>query len=440
MKRIQTKLLKSSLFKGTAGFFALKTTYTGLTFVTSVVLARLLGAHGLGVYSYIFSWTGLLVIPAILGLDELLVREIAIAKNEGNYGLLKGLLQWTNGVVILVALTVAISAGLVFNLISPEAGDSAIFYLALAVLPFNALGSLRTGAMKGLKRVVLGTIPEALISPLLFLGLIGLGYWVQGDRLSVSLIVWIKVFTTATIFILGTLWLKKLAPKELASAKAVYRAKSWLSSSLPLMMLGSMQVMIARSDILMLGAMQGASAVSIYVVVRYGTEFIIFVQTAANNVLSPHIASLVAEGKKAELQRIVSKGSALIFAASLAIGLVLIVFSNQILGLFGSEFTAGRTALLILGVGQLVNTSVGPVGKLLAMGGYEKYTATSVTCSGILNVVLNAWLIPQWGVNGAAIATSTSIILLNLVELFLVRTKLGIDSAAWSFLGQKISE
>ena len=437
IKQIQTRLLKSSLFKGTAGFFALKMTYTGLTFVTSVVLARLLGAYGLGIYSYVFSWVGLLVTPAILGLNELLVREVAIAKSEENYGLLKGLLQWTNAVVICVAFGMAILAGIVFRLIGSDASEPMIFYLALVVLPFNALGSLRTGAMKGLKKAVLGTIPEALINPLLFLGLIALGYWLRGDRLDVSLIVWIKIFTSATIFIIGTIWLTKLAPKEIVSVKAIYRPRSWLSSSLPLMILGFMQVMIARSDILMLGSMKGASAVSIYVVVRYGTEFIIFVQTAANNVLSPHIASLVAEGRKPALQRIVTKGSAMIFAASLLIGLFLVAFSDQILGLFGPEFVAGKTALIILAIGQLVNTSVGPVGKLLAMGGYEKHTATSVTCSGILNIVLNALMIPHWGVNGAAIATATSIIILNLVELFLVRTKLGIDSAAWSILRQK---
>ena len=440
IKQIQKQLLKSSLFKGAAGSFALKIAATGFTFITSVVLARLLGSEALGAYFYIFSWIGLLSIPAVLGLDNLLVREIAIAKTQSNYGLLKGLLQWTNGVVMLTALALMGFAGLVFYFINPTSSYLLAFYLALVVVPLNALGGLRGGAMKGLKHVVLGTIPEALVSPLLFLILIATSYWVLGSQLSVSLVVGIKVITSLVTFILGTIWLVKLLPRDVNYADAVYRSKSWLGSSLPLMLLGSMQLVKSKTDILMLGAIQGTAAVSIYVVVRYSAEFIIFVQSAVNNVLSPNIASLVAEGRKSDLQRIVSKSSILVFAASCVICLGLIVFSEPILGLFGSDFTSGKTALIILCVGELINTSVGPVGKLLTMSGHENYTATSVTYSAILNVVLNAILIPIWGVNGAAIATAISIVFVNFTLLFFVRKKLGINSAAWSFLINRLSK
>ena len=437
MKQLRTKLLKSRLFKGAIGSLGLKIAATGFAFITSVVLARLLGSEGLGAYSYILSWIGLLSIPAVLGLDYLLVKEIAIANNRQNWGLLRGLLQWTNGIVILVSSAIAIAAGVAFYLLDTEASLHLPFYLALGTLPLNALGSIRMGAMKGLKRVVIGTIPEALISPLLFLVLIAASYWVWGSQVDVSLVMGFKVLVSLVTFAVGTLWLTRLVPAEVVKATPVRKDRIWLRSSFPFMLFGSMQLINAKCDVLMLGAIQGAAAVGIYSVVRYGTSFIVFVQGAVNSVLSPDIAALVDEGRTADLQKIISKSSAVVFAASLAIGLILIVFSTPILSLFGKEFVGGRDALIILSIGQLVNAAVGPVGKLLIVGGYENHTAISVAASGAINILLNALLIPQWGVNGAAIATATSIALVNLVNLYLVRQRLGIDSAAWSILNPR---
>ncbi|MDJ0571261.1 MAG: polysaccharide biosynthesis C-terminal domain-containing protein, partial [Pleurocapsa sp. MO_192.B19] len=54
----------------------------------------------------------------------------------------------------------------------------------------------------------------------------------------------------------------------------------------------------------------------------------------------------------------------------------------------------------------MVNVSTGSVGLLLNMTGNESYTLISRVSSTVLNVVLNALLIPRWGLEGAAIATA----------------------------------
>ena len=101
------------------------------------------------------------------------------------------------------------------------------------------------------------------------------------------------------------------------------------------------------------------------------------------------------------------------------------------MGLFGQEFVSGSPALIILSGAQLVNAAAGSVGLTLMMTGHERSTAYGLFVSAVVNVVLNAVLIPQFGVVGAAVATATSTILWNVLLIIEVYRKLGIDSTAF---------
>jgi O-antigen/teichoic acid export membrane protein len=59
------------------------------------------------------------------------------------------------------------------------------------------------------------------------------------------------------------------------------------------------------------------------------------------------------------------------------------------------------------------------------MTGHERYTTISVSASALLNVIGNALLIPLWGINGAAIATTISMIFFNLTKAHWAYKKLG---------------
>jgi len=71
---------------------------------------------------------------------------------------------------------------------------------------------------------------------------------------------------------------------------------------------------------------------------------------------------------------------------------------------------------------------------LLTMSGHEKYTAIGVGTGAIFNIILNTFFIPIWKIEGAAIATTSSIIIWNCISLIFVKNKLGIDSTAIGIL------
>jgi O-antigen/teichoic acid export membrane protein len=67
------------------------------------------------------------------------------------------------------------------------------------------------------------------------------------------------------------------------------------------------------------------------------------------------------------------------------------------------------------------------------MTGYQKYTFIGVAVSAILNIILNAALIPQWGAEGAAMATAISTVVWNILLVSFVQKKLNIKMNPLSF-------
>src|ERR1043166_6415893 len=97
--RSNAKTLETRVSRGALGSFALKGVLTGLSLFITLVLTRSLGALDFGVYAYALAWVNFLTIPALVGLDRMLVREVAAGQVQSEWGVVRGLLRWSNAVV-----------------------------------------------------------------------------------------------------------------------------------------------------------------------------------------------------------------------------------------------------------------------------------------------------------------------------------------------------
>ncbi|NES18727.1 MAG: oligosaccharide flippase family protein, partial [Symploca sp. SIO3E6] len=158
------KNLQSRLAKTVAGTSGLKLANIGLSFVVSVLLSRLLGAQGYGNYAYAMSWVFVLLIPATMGFKGLIVREIAINQSHQAWGLIRGILRWSNLIVLFTSFGIALLAAAVAWGLRGEASWETLltFWVALILLPIRAFTTLRLSAMRGLHHIVLGQLPEQL--------------------------------------------------------------------------------------------------------------------------------------------------------------------------------------------------------------------------------------------------------------------------------------
>lgn len=423
----QTNIL-TRLALGASGTLIVNTASTGLYFLISLFLARFLKASGFGAYTYAISLIRLLMVFSMIGLDTLLVREISAYKKLSKWSLMKGLIKWSNLMVFFVATVLAILTAFIFFIFSAHFEDKQIItlWISLVILPIIAIVYCKQSILIGYNVIVIGQIPASLLRPSFFLVFIFLGYLIFNANLSAIKTMMMYVLATGMTLIVTSKLLIKTMPDFLKDVKPQYERRMWLSSAWPLLLVGGMNIINSQTDILMLGTLMGSTEAGIYVSATKGAELTIFVHLAVNRALGPLVASLYAENSISKLQNLITKGTRITFFASLPIGIALILFGSWFLGFFGQEFIRGKEALSILCFSRLIDAGMGPVNILLIMTGFERFAALALSISAVLNILLNATLIPVFGINGAAWATATCIILYGFIQVSMVRTKLGI--------------
>jgi O-antigen/teichoic acid export membrane protein len=159
----------------------------------------------------------------------------------------------------------------------------------------------------------------------------------------------------------------------------------------------------------------------------------VFVMAPINASFTPHMAHLLHTGQLAEAAKAYGSASRWILMLSMPSFIVLIAFSEQLLGYFGKGFQTAAAVTVVLSFGQLVSAAAGPCGTVLNMSGRVGLNMIDNVAVLVLNVILNVILIPRHGVLGAAVAWSISLVLVNLVKVVQVYVVVGIRAVGSEF-------
>jgi O-antigen/teichoic acid export membrane protein len=190
-----------------------------------------------------------------------------------------------------------------------------------------------------------------------------------------------------------------------------------------------------QTDILLGGLFLDPGVLAHYAVARYVVSFVGFGISALNLIMAPVIAELYSLNQEQRLQQTLTFSSAVGFAISLVVCAVVIGFGPLILtNIFGKQFADAYAAMVILTVGQVVNSMTGSVGLLLTMTEHQS-TALAILCIGTATGAgLTALLVPQFGMIGAAIASVVSTSLWNCSMWVFSCKRLGYDPSVFSLV------
>ena len=426
--------LLAQVLRGATGSFGLKILSTVLVFFTTLALSRFLGPKGYGNYAFALAWISLLIYPAVLGINLLLTREVARYRSQSDWSSLRGILAWSTHMVLFTSSALALLAAALVWLLRRHMEDQTATTLCIAVgiLPFMALTLLREGAIRGLGAVVVAQLPQLFIRPALFLTLVVVSYF--AFELTAPITVGIRVLTSGIVFLVATVSLRKYLPESTQSGFSNYHHRRWLRSAFPLFTASAGMMVNEQISVIMVATIMGPEEAGIFDVARRSALFVPLVLIAFNMPLGPTVASLYALRQGHRLQQLVTKTVRLAMLCAFPLALALIICAPWYLLLFGREFTSANVPLVILTLGQLLNVGIGSVGLLLNMTGYERCTALGVVVTAILNGILNATLIPIWGLEGAAVAHVVSLTFFKALLSILVYNKLRIHSTVWGVI------
>ncbi len=429
LRRLNGQGLGAKLVRVSCGAFLLKITGAGTAFGVQLLLARILNASGYGSYVYVITCINFLTLPVILGFDTATLRFIPQYISHEKYNMVFGYIERSRHIVLLSALVVSSLATfyLQFEQQALPAEVYLLFIISFLLLPINGLIRLSGSVLQSIHGALVSQFVQVVFRPLLIALGVSTAYLYTRENLTEIAILANVVSGIASIIFLGIIVNKRLKNYKI-DKKNDYETKHWFFVALPLLFNTGFNVILSQADILMIGYFLNQESVGVYAAVTKTASLVTFVLTAVNSIAAPMISQLYSAEKRTELQRIATLAARLTFFASLPICAFLIIWSNEVLSLFGREFHHGSEALVCLSSAQLFSALAGSVGFLMILTGHQHQANLILVIGAMVNVGANYCLIPLFGINGAAYATGISIIMWNFLMYIYTRYKIGINS------------
>lgn len=214
------------------------------------------------------------------------------------------------------------------------------------------------------------------------------------------------------------------------------KENSWgfLRDSFPMMMSDAVLVLMGVMDTFVMGIYESDSNVGIYSVAIKIVTITRFSLQAVNSILAPKIAKNFAEGNVELYKKLILFSAKLNFIISGSFIILILIFNKTLLGFFGQEFVLGSKILILLCIGQIINSFSGPGGMVLQMIGKQVIYQNYVLGALVLNLMLTFILTPSYGGIGAATATVISLAFWNIGCAVYLEKKLKITSYYIPFL------
>lgn len=411
----------------TRGYTALAVRIGGraIGFLSGIVVARLLGANELGIIALAGTIVAICASLGRLGLENVLLRFASTAAEEGNWAqvgaiLVKGFSYSMIACSVLTAALLLLSPTIAQGVFNEPGLSTPLRILALSIIPSALIiltGELLKAVNKSTEANFIETSAITLATfPVLIFMLFVVGSIEAADLAVISLIGSFGVFFYAW-------WRWTRAAPEVKYGETTFDGSRVMATALPLLVVGASHLLVTTTDILMLGIWRSSDQVGIYSVAARTALATGLPLAAINTVVGSAFARIYAQGEMQELRDYACNGAFLVTIATVPVAALLCFFPSEILFLFGNSFVPGAPSLIVLTLGQVVAAITGSVGFLLVMSGHEKLLRNTVIGGAVLNVILNAILIPSMGILGAAIATAASTVFINIVAWIVVYWK-----------------
>jgi O-antigen/teichoic acid export membrane protein len=226
------------------------------------------------------------------------------------------------------------------------------------------------------------------------------------------------LITNSISAVLASIALKRLMGRPQISPR--YDVREIFSFSVPSWLSNLASTGLLWADIIILSIYASSADVAIYqVATRLTLLATVFIQPVTNS-FAPRIADFWRRKRYDLMKKTFKLITSWVVRLSLPSFVVLLIFPRQLLGLFGPEFLAGITVTRIMTVAWLLNAASGPCGYVLTMSGRPKVQMGNYSAALILNVVLNVVLISRFGIEGAATAWATTVLMLTVTRVLQV--------------------
>ncbi|MEA1890845.1 MAG: oligosaccharide flippase family protein [Pseudomonadota bacterium] len=428
MKSVSQRLLQGGLV-AVIGKSAIA---IGVVLVNALV-ARLLSPEETGLFMLALSMVTVAAVIADFGFGKTLLRTIPDAMANGDrvralshirHVFLAGTLTILATALVLVSpfgvwMATKLSHGPLLGELMPLVAMWLIVTVVISLLAetcrgFHHIASaiFYGGALTGLGNVLI--VSSAL----------GIA-WFTSTEMTLRQVIVLFICAGFILAVLATLkLLKRLNARDGTTDSSIKRL---FKMAWPFWISSMALILLTHAEIWILGYLRPPEEVAAFALVAKLALLVSFPLVIVNSVLPPLISELYAKQDIKKMEHMLRISAGLTTLCSSAIFLALLIPGDQLPRLlFGDYFAGNWNIMMVLAVGWLFHVWAGSGGFVLNMTDNQRSAMIINLIAGLLTLLAGLWLTSLYGGLGMAIASSSGLILVNIIMLLVIRYKLGI--------------
>lgn len=395
-------------------------------FLFNIVIARILGPPQAGIYYLALTIAYFVGALSVAGLDATVIRYLALYRVDEDWAAFRGTLRFAVRSVAVLGITLSLclmfAASWVANGVFHKPELTIPLRVVALYVPLYAVEAVLLAATQSFKQMKYKVYIEAMLNPTLRV-VLAVTIYLLGGR--VNAVLGGYVFSLLVCTVLAVFALRRCVPVDLTAYRPVARRRELVKYWFPMFGVSLLSFGLLYGDTLTLGHFRASAEVGVYsVCVRLVIVQAFFIGVVGQ-IFSPMVSELHHReelGQLSDFSKVIALWTVEFFTP---IALVFLLAPQEIMAVFGGGFRSGAPVLLILLAGQFANYITGPVGLIVSMAGWSRLQLANMFTSLAVQVGLAFLLIPGYGIIGAAIANSSGVITLNLLQLIEVRMRLG---------------
>jgi O-antigen/teichoic acid export membrane protein len=419
--------------KGTVIVFVLTFVGLGLNYIYGIFLARWFGVKSFGIYSIGLSIFGILSVISVMGLDNAALKFTPKTSDIERKRLVVDIAELGLLFSCILGITLFLLRHFIaINIYNTPDLEEFLVYFSLAI-PGYSLSSIFLAFLQASHNITMRMSIKYALEPIIKTSLtFGFAYFgvdILGAVAALAAGLWISVLLSLRT-LLNSLDLRQFNKRDTIK----HKYKEVLKYTLPVVIGIAFSITASKSDFILLGYMVSNTEVGLYAAAFQTAAITSIILQSVESVLAPYISEAINSNSNLKIKQVYTLSLRWVYMLGLPLFLFFILFPNELLGLFGEQFTHASLCFSLLAFGQFINIATGSANYVLLMRGKTTWVMVNSIVNGVMQIVLNIFLIPVFGIVGAAITMIIATSLINLIRLIEVYYLLRLHPYSWSLI------
>jgi O-antigen/teichoic acid export membrane protein len=397
-----------------------------LSFVYTIIIARLVAQDDIGAFYLVLSVLGILYIFTDLGLAYSLNRYIPYLHSRQEFAKLRNLikLSYLGGGFLTLIFSIAtfFLAGNISTAIGQPNIKPILEIMAIWLL-VKEIDDVNRGILSGRKRILESQVLD-VVQNFAKIILTGIAFYMIG--FNAEALSWGYLISFMLILPIGLylaikeidIWKNDNEDTKIKLKDQIELGKEVITFGIVLTLISTLWVVIQSTDKILIAyfSKDSLAQVAVYSIAIGLANLILLFPSAISGIFFPLISEMHGQDKKEEITKITATSIKWTIMLMTPITIVMSIFGGELLALFyGGKYSAGGVVLILFVLGLFIRSIFSFPSIIFAAMRRLDIEIKAAGSAAIINIILNILFIPIWGINGAALASLIAFIVLGIV-------------------------